>query len=857
MLGNWSFGDYFKEEAIAFAWELLTVVYGIPADRLYVTYFGGDPSLPDCPSDEEARVMWTKYLPDNHILPFDCSDNFWEMGATGPCGPCTEIHYDRIGGRDAGPLVNLDDPDVLEIWNLVFMQFNRLPNRSLEELPAKSIDTGMGFERVTSILQNKRSNYDTDCFMPLFARIQELTNAPHAYTGLIGNDDVGYVDTAYRVIADHIRTLCFAITDGAVPDSMGRGYVLRRIVRRAVRFGRQNLSAPPGFFNKMVPDVVALLGDAFPELKTKPDEVQQIIAEEEELFGRTLNKGIRMFERMVDRMQEGSKTIHGADAFKLYDTFGFPADLTLFMAEEKGLTVDQAQYDEAMKAQQEASKGSKGAAGLPAMESKETSYLAEKSVSATDDGAKYSVDVAPKSVVKAIFTADGFLETAPPGDGLVGLVVQASPFYAEQGGQIFDTGLITSDKDGEDMIFDVTNVQKFGAYVVHYGTAKGSAVSVGDEIDMQVDYVRRSFIAPNHTVTHVLNWALRKTLTDQKAIDQKGSANNERKTQFDFTCSRAMTADELSEVERLVTFQIEEKYGVYCQDSPLAEAKKISSLRAVFGETYPDPVRVVSIGAPVDELLADPENAKWAEFSVEFCGGTHTPSTAEIATFCLTREESVSRGVRRVTALTGKLAEQAIRLGDELKVKAEASAKLSGDELKAGAIALRSEVDAADISASVKLQLRDQLKAMDEVVLKAGKAASAEKGKAGMAAAAAAGLALAESGIKTLVLVVDGVGANGKMAKKAVDALVKAAPGCSVMVFFPEGSKVLCVADSKKGANGIDAASWVKPILAILGGKGGGKGDRAQGQGPAVDKLDEARAAAEAFAAAAGAGAEA
>jgi len=334
MLGNWSFGDYFKKEAIAWAWELLTEVYKIDPTRLYATYYGGDPKQPNVPADDEAKEIWKKYLPESRILPFNMKDNFWEMGDTGPCGPCTEIHYDRIGGRDAAHLVNMDDPDVLEIWNNVFMQFNREVDGSLTDLPAKSVDTGMGFERVASVLMDKRSNYDTDVFAGIFAAIQEKTGA-RPYSGKVGEDDKDFVDMAYRVIADHIRTLTIALTDGAVPSNDGRGYVLRRILRRAVRFGRDILKAKPGFFHTLVDCVIESLGDAFPSLRKNVDDVKAIIKEEEEQFGRTLDKGIREF---ASRAKKGQIT--GEDAFLLFTSYGFPIDLTQLMGEEAKVTVD-------------------------------------------------------------------------------------------------------------------------------------------------------------------------------------------------------------------------------------------------------------------------------------------------------------------------------------------------------------------------------------------------------------------------------------------------------------------------------------------------------------------------------------
>lgn len=361
MLGNWSFGDYFKEEAIGWAWELLTDVYKLQPDRLYASYFSGDEEMGLEP-DLESRDIWRKYLPDSQILPFDKTDNFWEMGATGPCGPCTEIHYDRIGGRDAASLVNADDPDVLEIWNNVFMQFNRMADKSLRPLPACSVDTGMGFERLTSVLQDKRSNYDTDIFAPIFAKIKELSGK--TYHGRVGDGsdgsgdgkpDEGNIDMAYRVVADHIRTLTFAITDGAVPSSNGRGYVLRRVLRRAVRFGTQCLGCEPGFFRLLVPVVVEHFKGFFPELEARQKFVIEIISQEEDQFSRTLAKGLKEFEKQVQKVGK-DKNFPGATAFLLYSTYGFPQELTKLMCEEKGLVLDKEEYDAALQAAKQQSR---------------------------------------------------------------------------------------------------------------------------------------------------------------------------------------------------------------------------------------------------------------------------------------------------------------------------------------------------------------------------------------------------------------------------------------------------------------------------------------------------------------------
>ena len=450
------------------AWELLTKVYGIPEvrcsaksaeqtacarrltfahaccqDRLYATYFQGDPKL-GLPADTEARDIWLEKLPASKVLPFGGKENFWEMGDTGPCGPCTEIHYDRIGGRDAAALVNADDPMCIEIWNNVFMQFNREPDGSLRPLPAKHVDTGMGFERLVSILQNKPSNYDTDIFAPLFAAIQAASGAP-PYGGKLGPEDVGNKDMAYRVVADHIRTLSFAIADGAQPGAEGRNYVLRRILRRAVRYGRECLGAPEGFFSGLVPALQACMGGIFPELITRGATISSIIAEEEASFGRTLVKGLEVFNKMATAGGGEKGVVAGGDAFLLWDTFGFPVDLTQLMAEERGMRVDMPAFTAALEEAKEKSRAAqkKGGERGIAFEAEATAELAKRGVVPTDDRAKYVWHAPVAAKVMALLTPAGFVDAVTPEtEGPIGAVLDATAFYAESGGQVADTGAL-------------------------------------------------------------------------------------------------------------------------------------------------------------------------------------------------------------------------------------------------------------------------------------------------------------------------------------------------------------------------------------------------------------------------------
>ena len=545
MLGNWSFGDYFKREAVQYSWELLTKVYGLDPDRLYVTYFEGNKAMGLDP-DIEARDLWKSVgVADDHILTGDMKDNFWEMGDQGPCGPCSEIHYDRIGGRNAAHLVNQDDPNVLEIWNNVYIQYNRESDKSLRPLPNKHVDTGMGFERLVSVLQNKMSNYDTDVFTPLFNKISEITQA-RPYQGKFGEEDVGGIDTAYRVIADHVRTLTFAISDGAAPNNEGRGYVIRRVLRRGARYARKYFNTEIGdFFSKIVPALVQQMGDMFPEIKKKESDVKEILDEEEKSFSKTLDRGERQFESYAQNSKlKDAKKLHGADVWRLYDTFGFPVDLTRLMAEERGLDIDDQEFEHARLKAKEASRGEKkSASDLMKLDVHDIGKLVKMSdVHKTVDNAKFG-RVNITSQIKAVYHAKQFLEdTKDIGQGeQLGLILDRTAFYAEQGGQECDTGKIIIDGVAE---LEVQNVQVYAGYVLHTGYMKYGSLSVGDEVICEYDELRRWPIRNNHTGTHILNFALRKILGE--GIDQKGSLVAAEKLRFDFSHKTAVADSQLA-----------------------------------------------------------------------------------------------------------------------------------------------------------------------------------------------------------------------------------------------------------------------------------------------------------------------
>uniref|UniRef100_A0A5K3F3V6 alanine--tRNA ligase n=1 Tax=Mesocestoides corti TaxID=53468 RepID=A0A5K3F3V6_MESCO len=628
MLGNWSFGDYFKKEACTWAWELLTNVWGLPKDRFYVTYFGGDHKL-GLDSDEEARQVWIDLgIPSQRVLPFGMKDNFWEMGETGPCGPCSEIHFDRIGGRDASALVNMDDPDVLEVWNLVFIQFNREEGGTLRPLPAKHVDTGMGLERIVSVLQNKRSNYDTDLFLPYFDAIHKATGI-HPYTGKVGMEDKDNTDLAYRVLADHARNLTIALSDGGQISNQGRGYVLRRILRRAIRYSIEVIGAKPGFFATLVDVVVKSLGAAFPELKKNPEIVKGLINEEEQQFLLTLRRGQRLLRREVDHLKKSMSTIlPGSVAWRLHDTYGFPLDLTTIMAREAGIEVDDEGYE---KAKEEALLRSQGTFGTGIstidLDVHDIASLQKSGVPLTDDSLKYSYGRSRKNnryhfsdctaTILAIRTEKGFVDCVSEPGMVCGLILDRTVLYAEAGGQSEDHGFIVSEKNDANEL-SVYSVRNRGGFVFHLGRLEGQ-LSKGDTVRVSVDPVRRIGLMRNHTGTHVLNFALRFVLGE---ADQKGSLVAPDRLRFDFSSKCALTKEQISCTQASARKMIRSWQRVYTKDVPLADAKAIRGLRSLDGEAYPDPVRVVSVGVPVDQLISENISDMATKTSVELCGGT-------------------------------------------------------------------------------------------------------------------------------------------------------------------------------------------------------------------------------------------
>ena len=851
MLGNWSFGDYFKREAIAWAWELLTEVWGLDKTRLHATYFQGD-EAEGLEPDLEARDLWASVtdIDPTHIHPGSKKDNFWEMGETGPCGPCSEIHIDLTEDKSGGTLVNAGDARVMEIWNLVFIQFNRGPDGKLSPLPARHVDTGMGFERVTALLQGKKSNYDTDVFAPIFAAIQAVTGAP-AYGGRLEAKEQGIKgskdqvedpavmrDVAYRVIADHARCLTFALTDGAVPDREGRGYVLRRILRRAVRYGWQYLETHAPFIYRLVPSIVETMGAAFPELRSNPQRVMDLIREEEDSFGRTLERGIELFEKAAAlAREEHHGVIRGEDAFKLHDTYGFPIDLTEIMAAERGLRVDIGEYERLM---EQARQRARAAGKLAETRFGQVPGEVIEHAGPTDDRPKYETDRLVATVTAAVrFEGDGTAKALAPGEALspgdrAAIITDRTCFYAEQGGQIGDAGRIES----PEIRFDIEDTARAGEAVLHLGTMVQGHISAGQTVGLVVDQ-RRTLTKKNHTATHVLNWALREVLGDH--VQQRGSLVDQDKTRFDFSQPRPLTADELAAVERLVNERIAARLPVYDKYVPQQQALQIHGLRAVFGEKYPDEVRVLSVGTPVDDLLGNPENPSWREVSIEFCGGTHVKNTAEIEHFVLVSEEGVAKGIRRIVGVSGPTARLIDEMGAALMRRAEELKTERPADLPQRLSELQHSVTSATLPLKHRLRLRELMGELQALVREQQKAAAADA--AGIVESKITELLQSAPKIgETTVLVAEMPDVPIEQLKSGADLVKQKTHSAAVLLGMRNGDRATLLAAMSNDLikKGLKAGDLVKAVAPLVEGGGGGPPTMAQAGGKNPAKLGEA-----------------
>ena len=804
MLGNWSFGDYFKRDAIAWAWELVVEVWKFPPQRIYATIYQPNKAKSDpADRDQEAWELWAAKFrsvgldPDIHIVNGGKKDNFWMMGETGPCGPCTEIHVDlRPGPRETDLeaqqsgrlLVNGSDARCIEIWNNVFIQYNANPDGTFSPLPAQHVDTGMGFERVTSIIQGtknltdfqnaKISNYETDVFRPLFDEIEKLCGKKYGSTlpkpGSTGDTEQEKVDVAFRVIADHIRTLSFAIADGIQPGNTDRNYVLRRILRRAVRYGR-TLGFHEPFFYKLVDVLARTMGDVFPEIRTKQQHVKDVLKLEEESFNKTLDKGIVLFNEEV-----AHGVISAPFAFRLYDEQGFPLDLTELMARERGLTVDKSGFEKLMEEQR---------ARARAAQKKEVISLSQIETTTPTQFVGFENLAVSAKVLEIVSLKD---KTA--------VILDTSTCYAEMGGQVGDTGELI----GSGQLWRVTNTQKSGNTFLHFFEG-GDAPAVGSNVTLTVEKARRDAIQRHHTVTHLLHWALHEVAS--KDASQKGSFVGPDKLTFDFN-SAPLTPAQVADIEKLVNERILENARVSWTEVAHADVKGRKDVMQFFGDKYGDTVRVVQIGGHA---------AKLDGYSMELCGGTHTRATGEIGLFRIVAESAIAAGVRRIEAVAGLTAFDAMRLDRELikTIAGKVSSPVGELEKKIEAVLAHQK----ELEKQLKLAIaRNASNAAGELLSRA-------------------------HDVNGTPLIAHNLGdADGEFLQAVADALKSRFRGVIVLGGATGGAVTLIASVSADFTAKVQAGKIIQQIAPIVGGKGGGKPDNARGGGKDATKLDEALA---------------
>ena len=769
MLGNFSFGDYFKREAIQFAWTFLTKNLGLPEDKLWVTVFE---------DDDEAADIWLKELgvSAERFSRLGEKDNFWAMGDTGPCGPCSEIFYDHGESVPGGPpgSPNEEGDRYIEIWNLVFMQFNRAADGSMSPLPKPSVDTGMGLERIAAVMQNVHSNYEIDLFQNIIREAAKIA----------GTDDLE--NKSLNVIADHIRSCAFLVTDGVIPSNEGRGYVLRRIIRRAIRHGHK-LGINEPFFHKLVAPLVTEMGAAYPELTANQTRVEETLLAEEEQFSRTLDNGMAILEKAIGDME--GKVLDGATVFRLYDTYGFPVDLTADIARERDLSLDMDGFEAEMEKQKAQARSASQFAISEALKIEQ-----EKGA----DFVGYDKLDASATVV-ALFRDNESVETLESGDKGV-VLLDRTPFYGESGGQVGDCGTLQSDS----VLFHVSDTQKQGAHFLHIGSVESGALSVGSEIKGTVDNSLRQPTVLNHSATHLMHAALRDVLGEH--VEQKGSLVNPNYLRFDFSHNKAVSDEQLKQVEQIVNEQILGNAEVSKQIMSMEDAQEKGAM-ALFGEKYGDEVRVVSMGAMTEA---------GSEFSIELCGGTHVNRTGDIGLFKILQESGIAAGVRRIEAVTGKTALDLVQ-GQEAKLKEIASAVKSGTDTVVDRI--------VQLNASNR-QLEKEL-----TQLKAKLASSAGTDLASQAEEI--------NGVNVLAAVVEGV--DSKALRDTTDQLKNKLGSAVIVLGTVQGDKVSLVAGVTKDLiDRVKAGDLVNEVAQKVGGKGGGRPDMAMAGGNSPGELPKA-----------------
>ena len=816
MLGNFSFGDYFKDDAIPFAWELITKEWGIPGERLVVTVFGGADGIP---ADDEARAIWKKVtgFGDDRIIgiPGVPGDNFWQMGETGPCGPCTELHF-FTGDGEATPSTFGEEPTPdgkgwMEIWNLVFMQFNRTEKEGggydLAPLPKPCVDTGAGLERVTSVLQGKTTNYDTDLLRALVDKAAMISGK--IYRGSQGDDDV-----SMRVIADHARLTAFLISEGIFPDRAGRPYVLRRVMRRAIRHGHRLGIAKP-FLHEVALEVVGQMSEAYPELLARKDVIASVVEQEEVRFRETIDRGLKMLDEEVGRLKSsGGKIIPGDAVFKLYDTYGFPMDLTEVIARERDLTIDVAAYERAMAEQKARSEAFKMDDAVVEIYRKAIDVLRDANGGDEKAAVRFTGYEREEGEGKVLFLAHGKdradapTQIAKKGDK-VAVVVDETPFYAESGGQVGDRGDIRTKAGAHIRVQDTQ--KPLAGLVVHVGEVLEGEVSVGDVVELEIDHVLRTATRRNHSATHLLHWALRKTVGD--SATQKGSLVGPDRLRFDYSSGKPLTADEIQKIEDLVNEKILLAAPILTEVLPQAEAKKRGAM-AIFEEKYGDVVRVLT-------MTSD---------SVELCGGTHARSLGEIGLFKVLSDSGIAAGVRRIEAATGMNALAYVR-------QLEGSIKAASRLVKAGPNELPEKIE----------RLIDDTKKLEKELAETkrklafggggGAAAGGSSGGGGIDDLAAKARELPFGKVLAAKVDVPDGAMLRELAEKVRDKLGDAV----VLLGSVSGPKAQLVCTVSKSLTGkLKAGDLIRPIAQMLGGSGGGRPDMAQAGGTDIAKIDEA-----------------
>ena len=771
MLGNWSFGDYFKKEAIAYAWEYLTEVVKIDKDKLYVTVFGGD-EKDGQPADLEAYGYWKEHVTEDRIIYGNKKDNFWEMGETGPCGPCSEIHIDlrdeaarkQIPGRD---LVNKDDPQVIEIWNLVFMQYNRMADGHLVELPAKHVDTGMGFERLVRVLQGKTSNYDTDVFQPIIQAIAKMSGIEY------GKEEK--TDVAMRVIADHLRAVSFAIADGQLPSNNGAGYVIRRVLRRAVRYGFTFLGFEEPFVCQLLPILVQQMEHNYPEIKAQQELVSKVIREEEASFLRTLAQGIKRFEGYIE--QHPGQDIDGNFAFELFDTYGFPIDLTQLMANEKGINVDMEGFKTNLDEQKNRSR--------KAAEKANGDWVVVNASEQPTEFVGYTDMTCESHILR-------FREVVAKKQRHFEIVLDKTPFYAEMGGEVGDTGTLTSENE----TIKILNTVKENNLVIHITEQLPQNPEVA--FTATIDTERRQRIANNHSATHLMHAALRKVLGTH--VEQKGSLVDDQRLRFDFSHFSKMTPEEIRQVEKIVNQKIRENIpNVTYAEIPIDEAKAMGAT-ALFGEKYGDKVRVVVFGK---------------DYSMELCGGCHTSATGNIGMFKIVSESAIAAGIRRIEAITGEAVEQ--YLDEQLDLIGQLRENVKSNDLVKGVVSLNEQ------NAALRKEVEHlmQEKAQD----------TAEK---------LLGKAVEHNGCK---LIIDQLKCSGDQLRNIATMLKQADNNVIAIIgAVSEGKPALCLMlpEAYAEAKGLDATKLIREVAKEIQGGGGGQKTLCVAGGRNADGLPKA-----------------